>query len=80
MKVFAFVLMIFLPTLASAEPIFPQYKSCMDGKDKSNGCTIFLDESGFLVDAATGARSSQLLSLWGQLAQIGYISMVTSTY
>ncbi|AZD18854.1 hypothetical protein PUP66_00290 [Pseudomonas chlororaphis] len=56
MKVFAFVLMIFLPTLASAEPIFPQYKSCMDGKDKSNGCTIFLDESGFLVDAATGGK------------------------
>ncbi len=42
----------------SAEPFFPEHRSCRAGKDIPKSCEITLSENGYIVDVSTGNKIS----------------------
>ncbi|UVM38701.1 hypothetical protein LOY28_29055 [Pseudomonas sp. B21-017] len=67
MKILVLILAILVPALSYAKPFFPSHDSCA-GKEKSQACKVVLNEDGFLVDAVTGEKLSEISEDTGMMS------------
>jgi len=68
LKILFFLLAILLPSISCAKPFFPNHASCTDGQEKSENCEIVLNENGFLVEASTGSKFSEVSENMGAMS------------